>query len=817
MTRPSSKSPRPTTRTELLAPAGGPESAWAALHYGADAVYLGLPRFSARAEAENFTFEQLDEVIGYAHSLEPRRRVFVTFNTLIQQAELPDAVEMLARLRELKPDALIIQDLGLYRLVKKQFGDLRLHASTQMAVHNLEGALVLKKLGFSRVTLARELSMDEIREITAKSGIETEVFIHGALCYSYSGLCLFSSHAYGRSGNRGRCSYCCRETFDDGDGPLLPFSMKDLAVTDACRSLRDAGVAGLKIEGRMKSALYVAAVTRFYRDSLDGRLSPRDARRAEQDMMTVFSRPWTSLYLAGPKPPEPVIDPLTVGHRGAPIGRVLAVWVDAAGNAWLKFRSERAIEKHDGLQIDLPREPRPYGFAVTELRRAGSTRLEVATSAGDTVEVQLPADHPRIPDDAVVYCASSQAVKQQYKFTRPRPGIYRQRIPIAVKAVFRPASLRLEGTATWAGQTVRAEAVMESPLDQARQPEKTADAVRKALDRMGDTEWVLDRLELDNPEALFASASLLNEARRRLAASLSEERANVRTGRLADLVTPAPSPAAPAPTGIDQIRWSLKFMRLIDLAVFRGDDLRESDEIVLDVAALIDAGQTTPGPDIVERFGQNRVRLALPAIARRSEMGRLTALVKACRDAGWRQWEIGNLYGLQVFTEAPGGVDISADWPCYALNSLAADQWAELGVRRLVLSPEDDHRNVVALLSLRREQAIVPYFQFTPLFISETPPQRAREGLLPADRFINRAGNEFALCRTGHLSVVVNRRPFCLAAHLDDLLAAGAGSLRVDFSYAPFAPERLLSWWRELRAGQPIADSHDGNYGRGLA
>ena len=287
------------TKPELMAPAGSLDAGYAALHYGADSIYLGLKQFSARADAANFTPEELDAITAYAHSLQPRRKVFVTVNTLVLQDELSGLVEQLGTLADIGVDALIIQDLGVYRIAKKHFPELRLHASTQMAVHNRAGVEALKDLGFARVTLARELTLDEIREIIeAVPGVETEVFVHGALCYSYSGLCLFSSHRLGRSGNRGRCAYLCRDEFTDDGRPAkgFVFSMKDLALPGEVAALGKAGVTSLKIEGRMKSPLYVAATTNYYRKLIDGNVSPAERKELEADIQTIFSRPWTELY-----------------------------------------------------------------------------------------------------------------------------------------------------------------------------------------------------------------------------------------------------------------------------------------------------------------------------------------------------------------------------------------------------------------------------------------------------------------------------------------------------------------------------------------
>ena len=193
-------------KQELLAPAGDIEAGYAALYYGADAVYLGLKNFSARATAANFGADDLNEFTAYAHSL--GRKVYAAVNTLVQEDELPELLKTLDLCVKYDVDALIVQDLGVARVVRDVYPELELHASTQMAVHNKEGALALQKLGFSRVVLARELTLNEIKEISENSGVETEVFIHGALCYSYSGLCLFSSMMTGKSANRGKCIEC---------------------------------------------------------------------------------------------------------------------------------------------------------------------------------------------------------------------------------------------------------------------------------------------------------------------------------------------------------------------------------------------------------------------------------------------------------------------------------------------------------------------------------------------------------------------------------------------------------------------------------
>ena len=238
---------------ELLAPAGDFETALAAFAAGADAVYCGLSSYSARAFAKNFSTDDLKNLVRVARA--KGKQVYVTVNTVIDEDDIEGAVRELAELESIGPTALIVQDLGIARLCKTYFPGLTLHASTQLVAHNLEGVLALKELGFTRVVLARELSVEEIASIVKRSGgLEFECFIHGALCYSLSGLCLFGAMEKDRSGNRGKCPYCCRQAYEDAEGrKTLAFSMKDLRVGEDVKKLVDAGVCSLKIEGRMRS------------------------------------------------------------------------------------------------------------------------------------------------------------------------------------------------------------------------------------------------------------------------------------------------------------------------------------------------------------------------------------------------------------------------------------------------------------------------------------------------------------------------------------------------------------------------------------
>ena len=500
----------------MLAPAGGPDAAVAAIECGADAVYAGLRKFSARAEAENFDARELEELCAWAHA--KGRRVYVTVNTLVRGDELREAAETLETCAACGADAVIVQDAGVARMAKRAFPELRLHASTQMAVHGVDGARAVAAAGFSRVTLARELTLEEVRAVAAGGGCEVEVFAHGALCYSYSGLCLYSALLRGRSGNRGACAYPCRDVFEGegGEGCGLCFSMKDLAADGLVGELAGAGVASLKIEGRKKSPLYVAAAVRLYRGVLDGTLRGKEIREAERDLKTVFSRPWTALHLKGRRG-EAVIDPGATGHRGVAVGRV-----EAAGRRFIQFRPERALEVHDGLQVELEGETRPYGFAVERITLSDG-REAYRAEAGTLLEVPLPAQAPAIREGTRLYLASSQELKRRFRFARPNPHDWRRRLPV-----------RFEGGRTEdGGWEVRAaaedgagrfEAVrkVEGPLEAPRNTGAMERALGEAFGKLGETRFEMAGAEWKG-EVPFVPVSKLNALRRELTDELEEK------------------------------------------------------------------------------------------------------------------------------------------------------------------------------------------------------------------------------------------------------------------------------------------------------
>ena len=256
-------------KVELLAPAGNAEAFYGAIHAGADAIYLGGNRFGARAYAENFSEEELVACIRYAHLFQ--RKVYLTVNTLVKESEFSGLYEYVLPYYRAGLDGVIVQDMGVFAYLREHFPGMELHGSTQMTITGEYGAAFLKEQGACRVVPARELSLAEIRRIKEVTGLEIECFIHGAMCYCYSGQCLFSSILGGRSGNRGRCAQPCRLPYTTGKHPkeCYPLSLKDMCTIEYIPELLEAGIDSFKIEGRMKTALYVATVARTYRKAID--------------------------------------------------------------------------------------------------------------------------------------------------------------------------------------------------------------------------------------------------------------------------------------------------------------------------------------------------------------------------------------------------------------------------------------------------------------------------------------------------------------------------------------------------------------------
>ena len=390
---------------EVLSPVGSPDCLPAAVAGGADAVFLGLRHFNARGRAENFRKADLAGHVRYLHDHDVR--CYVVMNTLVHDDEFPKALDLAGAACDAGVDAAIIQDLGLWRLLAREMPTLKRHASTQMTIHHPSQVAVLASLGAERVILARELSMAEVGACTREAqrlGIETEHFVHGALCYAFSGQCLMSNFAGCRSANRGTCAQNCRFDYTTGEGAIgTEISMKDLALFAQIPELATAGVASLKIEGRLKGPDYVYTTARIYRAAVDAWAAgkPLDVVWAQDLQRDVFNRANTSAPLDG------VYDTRSRLHRYAPEQ-------DLTADAEL-----RSIDRGRGeaiLKAPLIRAGQGYAYTVGEFNGGflviGADRLERQTDTW-RCKIRIPPHGPQIPSGTKLFRNADHVRKQE--------------------------------------------------------------------------------------------------------------------------------------------------------------------------------------------------------------------------------------------------------------------------------------------------------------------------------------------------------------------------------------------------------------------
>lgn len=504
---------------ELLAPAGSREALVAAVENGANAIYLAGNAFGARAYASNFDREALREAIHFAHLR--KVAIHVTVNTIVADEEMGPLRDYLRFLYEAGADAVLVQDLGVARVAHETVPDLPLHASTQMSVSSLEGVRALAELGFTRVVLARELSLKEIRHICAYAPVEIETFMHGALCVCYSGQCLMSSMIGGRSGNRGRCAQPCRlpytlvnekgqDVLGDKAGSYL-LSPRDLSTIDVIPDLIEAGVSSLKIEGRMKRPEYVATVVRTYREAIDTYYAGKGyvvTQEERDDLAQIFNRDFTTAYLEG-RPGKAMMSDRRPNNRGLLIGRVTAYDWDAR-IVTVKLSGRLGL----GDQVDFwVKVGGRVTATISSLRDAEGREVEEG-QAGDTVSFAIPSavrDHDRV---FKVYDARlMERAKETYASGAPV-----RRIPVAIAvraAIGEPLTVTLcdaeghrgEGRTDFIGESAR-----KRPLSE--------EIIRKQVSRLGTSVYEMKSLHCDIAGEVMVPMSEINEARRKAVEAL---------------------------------------------------------------------------------------------------------------------------------------------------------------------------------------------------------------------------------------------------------------------------------------------------------
>ena len=689
---------------ELLAPAGSFAALKAAVNAGADAVYLAGTHFGARAFAANFSADELKEAIIYAHLRGVA--VHVTVNTLVFDEELAELADYLRFLDAINVDAVLLQDLGAAALAKKIVPNLPLHASTQMTATNLSNVLALAELGFSRVVLARELTLAEIRHITKHSPIEIEIFMHGALCVCYSGQCYMSSHIFGRSANRGRCAQPCRlpYTLTDAKGHDLTagkagkylLSPRDLNTLDILPQLVGSGVASLKIEGRMKRPEYVATVTDVYRRALDKVFAAAKSPAATDDaahfdrndqnaLAQVFNRDFTHAFLTEEplmrhKNRRALMSDLRPNNRGLAIGRVTK-FIAETHTATVKLNSGVVLNVGDEVDFWVKVGGRVTAKIDDLIENNGKNSpvggREVSFVVGERVNV----------GDRVFKVFDAALTKKARQFFGEKNE---RRIPLTVYARIAP-NCPLELTLTDAdGNSVvekthlSAQTALNRPL--------AAETIRQQVERLGTSIFALNDFSADVAEGIMLPISEINDVRRRAVAALEAL-------RLQNYKRPPSRPSikifAAPPDENANIATSAAKMTGTPMLVVHVDDLAKAEAAAHAGADALLFGGNAPSNaplslndylcavKIVRKYGA-KIYFSTPRIT--GANAAFTEEILRCGNDcdGIYVHNIGVFRTAKSLTTAP----ICIDWSLVAGNGETLRFWQKNGAAAVTLSPE---------------------------------------------------------------------------------------------------------------------------------
>ena len=499
-------------KVELLAPAGDFSCLKAAIEAGCDAVYIGGKLFGARAFSSNFTDDEIIKAINYAHLFGVK--VYVTTNTLIYDKEVERFLEYISFLHKNNVDAVIIQDLGMLDLVRQTFPNLEVHASTQMHIHNLDGASFMKKLGVKRVVLARETSISKIKEIKEKTNIDIEIFIHGALCVSYSGQCLMSSLIGNRSGNRGTCAGSCRQSYsivDENNNIILnnkyPLSMKDLCSLENLKTLLDIGVTSLKIEGRMKSSSYVYTVVKLYRLAIDSYYKNNNIYIDEKELYNlkkIFNREFTKGFLFDEENNK-VINMKRPNHQGVEIGKVINYKNNVAT---IKLNDE--ININDGLRIVGKKD---IGVNVNNFYI--NSKLVKTAKKGDIITIKVNDKVEK--DDKVLLTLDSKLNEEINNI------ISSNQRKVLVKAKF-IAKEDKQITFELTDFINKVVVISENKVTKALNKPITKEEIKEKLNKIKDTVYKYESLDIEIDDNIFIPLNIINDLKRKAFEELNNKR-----------------------------------------------------------------------------------------------------------------------------------------------------------------------------------------------------------------------------------------------------------------------------------------------------
>ena len=749
---------------ELLAPVGSFEALKAAVQNGANAVYLGGKDFGARASANNFDRDELKDAVKYAHIRGVQ--VFVTTNTLRKENEIEDFLEYAKFLYDIDVDAIILQDIGMARLIKRELPDFELHASTQMVAHSLEDVKYLESVGFDRVVLAREVTVEEIKYICDNCKADIEVFVHGALCVCYSGQCLMSSMIGNRSGNRGRCAQPCRQRYElidvytgevvnsNGDYLLSP---RDLNAIEEIDKVIDAGVHSLKIEGRMKRPEYVATVIDGYRKTIDEYLATNKLNVSDEtinDLYTIFNRKFTKGLLLGDVGKDMMNSQLP-NNQGLYVGTVVDYNKKAKR---LKIKLANTLKKGDGINLG--------GGTIGRIIKNGN--IETIGYKGETIELDFVGEARK---GQIVFKTSDSELMDRVQATFTQDKEFVKNIidaKITIKLGQKPILTLKDRHSNEA--TIEGDKIVEEAMKVALSKEKVETQLRK----LGNTPYELDLLEIELDDNVSLPISLLNQMRRDCIELLDKERVSIKNRKYKNKIVK-----------YKPVLYNRNKQQEISVKVKNLEQLESALECGVDRIYYEDTNTIDKGMSLAMKYNK-KVIYSAPRIIRNKEYNHLAK----ANNAGVESVQVGNYGSIDYFKDKK----LNIDYYLNAFNSETINYYKEIGADTLCISQElniNEIKETIKYTDINIESVVYGY---TPLMITEYCPMGVIVRDCKKDKRVakckesiyalrNSKGDEFRVsqdifCR----STIYNSNVTCMLDNLYELHEIGINVLRLDFT-----------------------------------
>ncbi len=690
------------TKVEILSPAGSYESLKAAIAAGADAVYIGGTRFGARAYADNLQEDELLEAIDYVHL--HGSKIYLTINTLLKEKELDELYDYLRPYYEQGLDAVIVQDIGVLQFVKTHFPDLPIHASTQMTITNLLGAKFLEELGVERVVTARELNLSEIKEIHDNTSLEIESFVHGALCYSYSGQCLYSSLIGGRSGNRGQCAQPCRLPYKvSGDkNSQYIMSLKDMCTLEYIPELIEAGIYSMKIEGRMKKPEYVALVTAMYRKYVDlyfknGKQNFRVDPKDREMLMDLYNRGGSHGGYYHTKNDREMLSLTRPNHAGVP-----ALQVDKCNGK--SITAKAMVDIHKGDVIELPDEKETYTFA--EHVSSGAFVTFITHGKQDVKKGKILS---RTRNEKLISDIRENIISQKIKERINGKLILSSTKPAKLTVCFGDMIVECIGEI--------AEEAINQPMDTAR--------IEKQLRKTGNTPFEFEDLEVELQGNLFVPMQSINELRRNALEMLQEKIVEGYRRYASDKQTVD----RPKDFKTDNRREETQ----INVSVETKEQLETAllssivNRIYVDCNAF-DSVWENPSLDTIANHAHQKnkeIYFAMPHIFRAETVRKYTHHYEHIFQSSWDGVLIRNYESFEFLKMHGFQGKIVTDYNLYQFNQMAKEFWQDRGVESMTAPLE---LNCKELKDVGIESSELVVYGYLPMMVSAQCIKKTTEG-----------------------------------------------------------------------------------------